>query len=211
MFKYDSKFMGFLSYIADLALASLLWTVCSLPVITIGTATTALHYVCMKLCKDECGSVWKLFFHAFRVNFRKATRIWLIHLLLILLIGGSFVITLMGYGRDIPFLSLVRLILTCFLWMVFSYVYPLTACFENTVISTFRNAFLMTIDNFSRSILIGILSAIPLLICLVSVEMFLRSAIFWLLLGVGIIAYLQARILRKVFQKYTPKEETLEA
>ena len=58
LFDYDSKLFQLLLRVSDLVALSLLWLLCSLPVITIGASTSALYYTAMKLvCQRGDGTV----------------------------------------------------------------------------------------------------------------------------------------------------------
>ena len=66
---YDGKFINFLNKATDTLIATLLWLVCSIPIITIGASTTAFYSVMLKLVKDEESYITKSFFKAFKENF----------------------------------------------------------------------------------------------------------------------------------------------
>lgn len=53
LFDYDSKLFQLLLRVSDLVALSLLWLLCSLPVITIGASTSALYYTAMKLVRQR--------------------------------------------------------------------------------------------------------------------------------------------------------------
>ncbi len=59
----------------------LLWIVCSLPLITIGASTTAAYYTMVKTVRKSTGYTSREFFRAFRLNFKDATVISLIYIL----------------------------------------------------------------------------------------------------------------------------------
>ena len=59
---YDGKFINFLNKATDTLIATLLWLVCSIPIITIGASTTAFYSVMLKLVKDEESYITKSFF-----------------------------------------------------------------------------------------------------------------------------------------------------
>ena len=77
-FSYESKFSQLLLKICYSCYLNLLWFVCSLPVVTIGAATTALYYTSLKVIRGEESSLTQQFFHSFRENFKQATVLWLI-------------------------------------------------------------------------------------------------------------------------------------
>ena len=64
-FGLDSKFYKFGTLIGDLIILTLLWTICCLPIVTIGASTTALYYVTTRQLSDREGYVSKGFFQEF--------------------------------------------------------------------------------------------------------------------------------------------------
>ena len=91
-FDLDSPLMSALNKLADLISLNILVIICSLPVFTIGASMTALHYVVLKMVRNEEGYIIKSFFKSFKQNFRQATIIWLILLVLIGVLIGDFLI-----------------------------------------------------------------------------------------------------------------------
>ena len=66
LFNYDNPVWRFIGKLGDLILLNLLWTVCSIPVITIGASPTAVYYVTLKMVRDENDSTVRSFFHSFK-------------------------------------------------------------------------------------------------------------------------------------------------
>ena len=54
-FDMDSPIMRFLNRVGDLMILNLLMIVCCIPVITVGAAFTAQHYVLLKIVRDGVG------------------------------------------------------------------------------------------------------------------------------------------------------------
>ena len=81
------------------------------------------------------------------------------------------------------------------------------AYFEDTLLKTLRNASILAIANLPRTVLISALNLSPLILFLTATNFFLRSAIFWLLIGGALVAYLNMRIVAPVFRKLLPKAE----
>ena len=73
--------MQFIGKVADFILLNLLTLVCSLPIITFGAAYTAKYYVSMKIVRGEEGTLFKAYFKAFKDNFKQATIIWIIQII----------------------------------------------------------------------------------------------------------------------------------
>ena len=87
IFSPESKFSKIMMRLAWGCYLNLLWIVCSLPIITVGASTTALYYVTLKIAEDREGDITQQFFRAFRSNFKQATQLWLMLLLLGVVLG----------------------------------------------------------------------------------------------------------------------------
>ena len=87
-----SRIGSAVSRFIDLIVAGLYWLICSLPVITIGAASTALYYAVVKCVRHERGRLTGVFFSAFRREFRQSALTWLIY------IGYTAVIALDAYA-----------------------------------------------------------------------------------------------------------------
>ena len=77
-FGLDSKFYKYGTLLADLIILTILWLICSIPVITIGASTTALYYVTTRQLSNREGYVSRDFFRSFKQNFLEATAMTLI-------------------------------------------------------------------------------------------------------------------------------------
>lgn len=206
LFSYDGLIYRFFSTVCDLILINLLWLVCSIPLITIGAATTAVHYSCQKYARGE-GTLFKNFFHAFRQNWTQSTIVWL----LILLLAASF---LLDYSLLIPLIFPGKIVVVIILWLLIflcvmaaHYVFPLIARFENTIKNFLINSVLFSVQNILTSLQICLPTLIIAFILLFDINLFIRLGILWLLLGVSVPVYIQTKILSKVFQPYLSDEE----
>ncbi len=204
LFNLDSPVMQFLTRLADLVILNVLWLVFSLPVITIGASTTALYRAILTLMDGGGTSTVLLFWQAFRREFKTATLLFLILLLpfltvlldLWLLLGGVVELPTILFG--------VCLLPALLFFMAASYVFPLTAQFENTIKGTLKNAILLCLANLPTSFVVLILNLLPALLFLFATEAFLKSCIVWFLIGFALIANCNAYLLRRVFRKYFP-------
>lgn len=204
LFNLDSPVMQFLNKVADLVILNILWLVLCLPVVTIGASTTAMYRVTLNMIRDQGGGVAKEFFRAFRSNFKPATLIWLI-----LLVPSAVVVMnlwlVLGSGiessiwtKALSFLPAVVLA------GISAYVFAYVAIFENTIFNTLKNSALLSIANLPKTILMVALNFLPLIVLVASPEFFLRSSIFWLLLGCAVVAYFNSMLLWGVFKKLIP-------
>ena len=145
-----------LSGLIDLIFAGLLWLLCSLPVVTLGAATTALYYTVMKCVRHNRGRVAPTFFHGFRSNFRQATLIWLLFLLWIAIgAADAYAFKRMGYGPGTVLHSLSRLFFVPLL-LYFPWVFAYISRFENTVTGTLKFTGWLMLRHFGRSVLLAL-------------------------------------------------------
>ena len=79
------------------------------------------------------------------------------------------------------------------------YAFGLTARYENTVVRTLKNALLLSVSMLPRTILMVLIDLAPLLLLLVSPELFGRSFILWLLVGFAVCAHAKVWVLKDVF------------
>ncbi len=90
MFSYDSKFAQTVNQIVDCLFLSLLWIVSSLPVITIGASSTALYATVDTVFRRGEGGIWKEYWRVFRRDFKCATYLWGIMVLILLVLCANF-------------------------------------------------------------------------------------------------------------------------
>lgn len=203
LFDIDSPIMRFLSRMADMIILNLLVMVCCIPIITVGAAFTAMHYVLLKMVRDEEGYLIRGFFKSFIQNFKQATLIWLLMLVMVIIFVGDWLI--FGYsGVAFPkALIIVVIAISLIVLMMAMYVFPLLARFDNTIKVTIHNSLLLAFANLPRTILMMILYALPFVIGYFSVY----SYIFIFTFGISVPAYASARLYSNIFKKYEPETE----
>ena len=101
LFNYDNPVWRYIGKFGDLILLNVLWIVCSIPIFTIGASTTAVYYVTLKLVRDEDGYTFRSYFRSFKENFKQATAIWLLLLILGRIVIGVAQNDIHDIGKDI--------------------------------------------------------------------------------------------------------------
>ena len=197
IFDLDSPLMNVLNKMADLMWLNILTLICCIPIITAGAAFTSMQYVALKIVRNAESYITRSFFKSFKTNFRQATLIWLLILLIAAVLGGDYyIITKSG----IQFSSvLVVLIMAAAVLVICTtlYVFPVLAKFDNTIMGTIRNAFIMSILQLPKTVVMFVMAFFPLIIYLVSLR--LIPIIF--LFGFSLPAYASAMLYNKFFQK----------
>lgn len=72
MFRSDNLFSRFMNVLFDIICIDVLWLVCSLPVVTMGAASTAAYYAMAKSVRYKTGYAAREFFHSFRCNMKQS-------------------------------------------------------------------------------------------------------------------------------------------
>lgn len=131
----DNKIFIFLGDVIDVVWISLLWYISSLPIVTVGAASAATyHTVHTRIFKNE-GYILTVFKKSFIENFKKATVIWLICLLMDAILAADFVISGMAVDQESPLAILYYPVLVCILlalmWQISITAYQ--ARFNDTV------------------------------------------------------------------------------
>ena len=202
LFNMDGPVMSFLNRVADLIWLNILALVCCIPIVTAGASLTALHYMTIKMIRKEDGYITRGFFKSFRQTFKQATLLWM----LMLLAGGIIWVDLFLLNRVIVGLpkafSVVISAVGILVVFTFIYIFPVLARFDNTIKNTIKNAFLMSILNFPKTILMVIIYAIP------GVVMFLIPAVFPLvfMMGLSLPAYVASIFFVGIFKRFEPEE-----
>lgn len=204
VFNFEGPVFTFLSRLADLIWLNLLFIICCIPVVTIGAATTALYYVTLKMVKDEEGYITRSYFKAFRDNFVQATVIWLVFLAVIVVMFLDFRIAkvgdmsaLIGSGRINDVVIVAVGVMAIILGMTLTYVFPLLARFDNTVVNTVKNAFLISIRHLPYTFLMMIIQAVPVVLI-----WFFPALLILVLIMFSVVAYINSKFFRKIFVLY---------
>ena len=179
---------------------NILFVISSIPVITIGAATTALYSVTGRINRDE-GHVWKDYWGAFRSNFKQATAIWAVLLVSGLLIGFG-VLFYVKTNQSGSVLGTLIVAVFLFLWAVtFAWAFPLQSRFENTIHNTLKNALLFGLMNFPKSVVVAFTNLIPLFAFVLFPTAFLYLLFIWLMLWFAVAAAITLNIFKKQFEE----------
>lgn len=206
-FNLDSPLMVGLTKLADLMIVNILALICCIPIVTIGASMTAMHYVCLKIARNEENYIMKMFFKSFKENFKQATIIWLIELAIIAVFVADFWI-LNKAPENFPDWFRTALIAFTLLVIALSlYVFPLLAKFDNSVKATIKNSALVSLMIWPKTILSLITWIIPFAILYYVPQILPVDFV----LGLSGPAFLMALLYNKTFKKLEPETEEKDA
>lgn len=197
-----------MSKVADLCILNIICVVCCIPVITAGASITAMYYVTLKMVRNEEAYIVRSFFKSFKQNFKQATIINLIMLLIGLVLYVDLNVSKAMQGGAGQIFHVIFMAIVLIYFILFLYVYPVLARFYNTIKNTIKNALFMAIRHLPYTVVMVLIAVCPLLLLFVKSYQ-IQSTLFvlFLLMGFALIAYCNSYFLAKIFDNYMPKEE----
>ena len=200
MFFLGPIFFGDIEFSVGLVLLAWLGgIICSIP---LGPALTAMHFVLLKIVRDEDSYVTKSYFKSFKENFKQGAILQVIQFA----VGGILVLDFLLMRNNSGVYVYIVLAVFLILYMVSLYIFPLLSKFVNTVLGTMRNAALMSIMALPKTVLMVLASAIPLVI----IYFFDIKAIpVLILMGISGPGFIHALLYNNTFKRFEPKEEVL--
>ncbi len=189
----DAPLMRLITKITTSVYLNILWFLCSLPIVTIGASTTALFYVSQKMVRDEEGRITAAFFRSFKENFKQATIIWMILLLLGIVLGvDGYALYHLHFGNVFwTLLTAVFIVALIAYSIVLMYIFPLLAHFQNTTKAMFINSLMIGM----RFLICTFLMAVIYFVMIYTVIAVFTPAIIF---GEGLCALLCSFLLSKI-------------
>ena len=203
----DSPLMRFMTKVADLMILNFLFIICSLPVVTMGAAWTALYYVTMKMVRDEEGGTVKSFFRAFRLNFKQATILWLAVLVTLAMIVADLLILARIDSPVAAAGNTLMAVLAVLLIMLLQYLFPLLARFEVGTLACLKNSALLVLSQLPKTLLLTAATAGSVFITLYNEYTLSYGLPVWFVLGFALLAFGNSAVLVKVFDAISPEKD----
>ena len=205
LFRWDSPVMQKLAKITNLIMLNILWIVCSIPVITMGAATTALYYTIFQMQTKEEDAVLRTFFRGFVQNFKQATLLWLPLMEAMALLGFNLLYMNVYGGSTILWIAVIFMSVAVLL--VQSQLLPMLARFEMKNMAIVKTSCVLTVMHFLSCLLMAALNVIPIVAFFADLDVFMQWLPLWSGLWFALIAYINGRMLLKIWKKHMPAEE----
>ena len=194
----DTRIGHSLSLITDIIYAGILWFVFSIPIISLGPASTALYYVTVKSIRHERGSLTKSFLSAFKQNFFPSLKLWLIYILyIIVFIANNYALNQMDNAS--AFMSMLVKLMFIPALLPLPWIFAYVSRFENNTRNSIRYVYYICIKNLGKT-----LSLLALLL--------LALAISWLLPAIapllpGALCLAMSYIIEPVFKDISKQSD----
>ena len=197
LFAIDGTIYHYMMRLYQLLILNLLFIICSLPIVTIGAALTALYDVTLKMHTHDEKTVATAYFKSFRKNFSQATQIWLMSLLVF-----TFAYLMMSMTKGNPFISLPLLLLIVMTVATLIYAFSLIAKFQNSTRIMLRNALLLAIQHAPYTIVMLVIAGVFCLYIPINLRW---ASLLSLLLTFSLTAFVQSHFIHRILVDLSSK------
>lgn len=201
LFDINGPVIRTITLIFDLFLLGALWLIFSLPLLTMGAASSAVYAVVYRYIRRENGYLWRTFWDSYKDNVLHRIPAWIAALLVLfvltidVLVFRTRLITGQSFGA-VYYITLLLFLIAC-IWIVYLTAYM--AMFNGTVTECLRLSFMMVyLHPISAAYVGGVL--------LVGALIF-TSIPGLLLLFPGTIAWAASYTLEKVFTQHMSADD----
>ena len=179
----NNPIMRFLTAMFDLMALSVLWAVFSLPIFTMGAASTALYSAAYHHVRKGEDYLWNSFFSAFKENFKRSTLTWLVALAILGFLGADALLLrsliLQGYSFGWFYGVTLALVVLALTWTVYLAAYA--ARFNGTVKEVLRYSFMLLRAHPVKMlcVLALVVGGMALALTLPAMVVFIPAAVYW--------------------------------
>ncbi len=202
LFEYDGNGTKFLRLLSTCLVISVEWLLFSLPIFTIGASSAAMYDMTARMHRGEMMKPWHDFRISFKEHFKKATLTWLPLLILYIILFVDYYFIRKFDASYSNTMLIILSVLILLLFFITVYVFPMLLVFSGSSWQLLWNALCLSILNVPYSILMVALYGGMLYL----MSRFIFLTVFGLLVGPGLIAWINTFFLLRIFKKYLPKE-----
>jgi uncharacterized membrane protein YesL len=161
-----------------------------------------MHFVLLKIFRDEESYITKTFFKSVKQNFKQSCILQILKFV-------AFGIIVLDFFLTTNLNSILRYMVVAVglvLYMASLYIFPLQSKFENSILGTIKNSFLVSIMALPRTVAMALPTALPILL-FYFFDLKILPLMF--LLGIAGPGFMCAALYSETFKKFEPKEEVL--
>ncbi|HIV51295.1 MAG TPA: DUF624 domain-containing protein [Candidatus Faecalibacterium intestinipullorum] len=201
IFNPENSFWQALDHLADLLILSLLWLVCSLPLVTVGASTAALYDAMARCVRGGEPMPWRRFWQTFRRELPGACLATLLWGAVLVLLANA--LALMAAAAAAGSSTAPLVLIFCLVLMILPvgaacWMFPLLSRFTFRPVELILTALRLAVGYLPRTIgLVAILAVSALLVWML---------LFPVVILPGAAAWLFALLLEPVFARYQKAE-----
>lgn len=206
-FNPENAFFTTVNKIVDTIWLSILWTVCSLPLFTIGPASCGLYYATVKVTRRNRSYATKEFFKGFKQNFKVGfpASIILVVLGVILTFDYFYANAELETGSSFSKLYFVGFVVgTALFSFVSVWIFPVLSRFTVSFSQLFKSTLTLSSRHFVRTLILVLIAVFWIFL----IRTALTNVEFFSVLGLlpffapGVTALIRSFIIEPVLKKY---------
>lgn len=201
-FSIESPLYKFITRFWDMVKLNFLWLVFSIPIVTVGAATVAVHSVTLKMVKDHEGHIARQFVQAFKENWRQGIPMGLMAMVAAYFVYLNFEFFNKIEGNPILFL-IAAIVIIFFALIYFTYAFAICARYHNSLINILKNSASISIKFFGKTLLLWAIIAILIVLFMFNTTLML----FGILIGPVCVFLTISGFAVNHFKAIDPKEE----
>ena len=167
LFNPDNALMTTMTQVTDCIFLSLFWLLCSLPLVTVGASSAALYDAVYYGFRKKDKHPWSKFFLSFKNNLKSGILPGIVYLVLFCGFGwGLIQVWNAAVWEQVSFaLFSAAAFVVLLLLGILSILFPLLSRFNNSFGGLLRNTLLLGLVNLPRTLGLGLVNAISILLC----------------------------------------------
>ena len=201
LFSTDGIIYRFLNKTGNIILATVLWLVGCVPIVTIGTSTAALYYTMVKSVRREVGYVHSEFWRGYKLNFKKGVAATVLLLALGTIMAVEMRLVLENGVEVSRIWYTLSGLLTLLMILITLYLFPVMSRFEMKLGRLCMLSFVMSIRFWyiTLALLAGLAVVVFAQLYLLPIPMILLTPGLW--------CFASSFLVEKAMKAYMPKSE----
>ncbi len=197
IFNQDNAFFSFCGKLADVFMLSLLWIICCLPLITIGSSTAALYNTIVKCIRGKQDHPYSTFIECLKKNFKDGIPISFSIIAILFIMSYQFIYLWNGAiaGFRVSFLFLIfNCVFSIIPFGFICWICPIFSRYEFTFSQLAVTSFKFVFAHLFSSIIMAVIFAVSLY--------FSSMLIFPIIFVPFIVTYINSIFIEKAFKKH---------
>lgn len=194
LFSINGKFYHFMCKVSDCMILSVLWLVCSLPLVTLGTSSAALYYAVLRAVREEEGGAVRCFFRSFRDSWKQGT---LVTLVVTAFAWAVYFLAGITQGNASVILAVLSILFLAWLHYLLSYI----ARFHAPMKKVLANSLVICLANLPASLSMAAL----LIVTVLAFAWTYPASAMTVLIIPAVYALVSSFLLERVYRKYLPE------
>lgn len=198
-FREDNPYNMFMNTVGDLAMLSVAWAVCSLPIVTIGASTAAACEVARSMQEGRDNGIFRGFWKAFKRRFGTTMALTAIIACVWALAAFDLWFLSRQSGNTVSVVYGITVAVFAILGIALAFVLPLTGRSKLSVVEQIKQSARLAVLKPMVAIAVFVLDILPIALLATVPGAIVWVPLLWAILGVGASAWLQMRMIRKAF------------